>query len=432
MTPRRLLLAFSAITLLAAGCTGGAASSSDDETGAVTGAITVLTNRTDLANDVFPAYAKEFEAKHPGTKVTFEAVTNYEGDVTTQLSSGDYGDVLLIPNTVALDQLPAFFEPLGTVDELKPKYRFTDEKAFEGKVYGLSVGGVASGMVVNKRIWAEAGVTAPPKTPAEFVTALTAIKDRTDAVPLYTNYKDGWPLSIWNSQRAILGDPAINENFPADPAPWQPGKIEHITDGLLYDVVAAGLIEKDPLTTNWEGSKPMIATGKVATMLLGSWATPQMKAAATEAGANPDDIAFWPFPYQTGGSFHSRIEGDYKAGVSKSSANKATARAWLDWFVNDSGFAADQEAIPPAIGKPLPAGLQAFEGTGVKLVEIPAATTNAGKEDEIIKESEIDLAGQIYRQKLVDIARGAAKGDKESYFAELNKRWGEAQARVMR
>jgi hypothetical protein len=84
------------------------------------------------------------------------------------------------------------------------------------------------------------------------------------------------------------------------------------------------------------------------------------------------------------------------------------------------------------VDQALPAGLQAFTATGVELVEVPAATTNAGKEDEIIKESEIDLKGNIYRQKLVDIARGAAKGDKESYFAELNKRWGAAQSQVMK
>ena len=439
MIDRRHFLGLGAATALVllagTGCTGGAGAESDgggDTGGEITGAITVLTNRTDLATTKFPEYAKKFEAKYPGTKVTFEAVTNYEGDVTTQLSSGDYGDVLLIPNTVTVEQLPQFFEPLGTIDELKPKYRFTDEKAYDGKVYGLSVGGVASGVVVNKRIWAQAGVTAPPKAPAEFLAGLKAIADRTEAVPYYTNYKDGWPLSIWNSQRAILGDPALNEKFPADASPWQPGKIMHITDGLLFDVVKGGLSEKDPLTTNWEGAKPMIGTGKVATMLLGSWAVPQMKEAAKAAGASPDDIAFWPFPYQTGGKFHSRIEGDYKAGVSRTSKNKTTARAWLDWFVAESGFSADQEAIPPVAGQQLPASLQAFAATGVELVEVPAATTNAGKEDEIIKDSEIDLAGHIYRQKLVDIARGAANGDKESYFAELNKRWGEAQSRVMK
>ena len=83
--------------------------------GEVKGSITVLTNRTDLADKVLPAYAAKFEAKYPGTKVTFEGVTNYEGDVTTQLSGGDYGDVLLIPNSVARDELSQFFEPLGAV-----------------------------------------------------------------------------------------------------------------------------------------------------------------------------------------------------------------------------------------------------------------------------------------------------------------------------
>ncbi|WP_306216074.1 ABC transporter substrate-binding protein [Actinoplanes sp. RD1] len=424
-----------AVVTVTPGCTGGASDEpdggDDDFGGEVTGSITVLTNRTDLTETALPAYAKAFEAGHPGTKVGFEAVTNYEGDVTTQLSSGDYGDVLLIPNTVAVDQLPQFFAPLGDLADLKAKYRFTDEKAYDGKVYGLSLGGVANGLVVNKRIWAQAGVTAPPRTPEEFPAGLRAVKDRTQAVPFYTNYKDGWPLSFFNSQRAIVADPAINEKFPADPAPWQPGKVLYIADGLLFDIVHAGLSEKDPLTTNWEGSKPMIATGKVATMLLGSWAVPQMRDAAKAAGADPEDIVFWPFPHQAGGKFHSRIEGDYKAGISRNSANKPAAKAWLDWFVTESGFANDQQSVPPTVTGELPAVLRQFQETGVELVELPAATTNAGKEDEIIKESEIDLAGNIYRQKLVDIARGAAKGTKESYFADLNKRWGAAQSRVM-
>ncbi|MEU4236088.1 ABC transporter substrate-binding protein [Actinoplanes sp. NPDC026619] len=429
---RRFLMTIAGATLLVSGCTGGAGDDDGgDKGGDITGSISVLTNRTDLVDSTLPAYAKKFEAKYPGTKVTFEGVTNYEGDVTTQLSGGDYGDVLLIPNTVTVDQLSQFFEPLGSVDSLKAKFRFTDEKAYDGQVYGLSVGGVASGVVINKRIWAQAGVTTPPKTPEEFLAGLALVK-KTGAVPFYTNYKDGWPLSVFNSERSILDDAAINEKFPADPAPWQPGKIQYITDGLLYDIVHAGLSEKDPLTTNWEGSKPMIGTGKVATMLLGSWAIPQMKEAAKSAGANPDDIAFWPFPYQTGGKFYSSIQGDYKAAVAKTSKNKATARAFLDFFVTESGFAADQQAVPPVIGQPLPTALQEFQGTGVELIELPAATTNAGKEDLIVKDSEIDLGGNIYRQKLVDVARGAAKGDKDSYFAELNKRWGASQARVMK
>ncbi|GAA2692798.1 ABC transporter substrate-binding protein [Actinoplanes palleronii] len=437
MINRRHFLGLGTVAALAlvTGCTGGAGSedtgTTGDFSGEVKGSITVLTNRTDLVDTTFKEYVAAFEAKFPGTKVTFEGVTNYDNDVTTQLSGGDYGDVLLIPSTVALDQYGQFFEPLGTDAELKAKYRFTSPATYQGKVYGLSLGGIAKGFVVNKRIWAQAGVTAPPKTPEEFLAGLAAVA-KTGAVPYYTNYKDAWPLGEWNSQRAVLADPAINDKFPADASPWQPGKIAYLADGLLYDVVNRKLSEKDPLTTNWEGSKPMLATGKTAAMLLGSWAVPQIQEAAKAAGANPDDIGLWPFPYQTGGKFHAAIDGDKMAAVSKNSKNKATAKAFLDWFVNDSGFATDQQAIPPAISQPLPAALQAFTGTGVELLEVPAAVTNSGKEDEIIKESEIDLKGEIYRQKLIDIARGAAKGDKDSYFAELNKRWGAAQSQVMK
>ncbi|MDI6099492.1 ABC transporter substrate-binding protein [Actinoplanes sp. NEAU-A12] len=434
MVDRRQFLGIgtAAVLALTAGCTGGASEETGGVTGEITGAITVLTNRTDLATTALPQYAKAFEARYPGTRVAFEPVTNYEGDVTTQLSSGQYGDVLLIPNTVKVDQLGQFFEPLGTTSELKAKYRFVDEKAYDGKVYGLSLGGVANGFVVNKRVWAQAGITAPPTTPEAFLAGLKAIDDATDAIPYYTNYKDGWPLSMWNGHRAILGDPAANETFPADANPWQPGKVQHITDGLLFDIVHNRLSEPDPLTTNWEGAKPMIGTGKVASMLLGSWAVPQMRDAAKAAGANPDDIVFWPFPYQTGGRFYARIEGDYKAAVSRTSENKATAKAWLEWFITESGFAGDQQAIPSAVGQDLPPVLKDFQATGVELLELPAATANSGKEDEIIKMSEVDLTGNIYRQKLVDIARGAAKGDKESYFAELNKRWSAAQSQVMK
>jgi hypothetical protein len=104
----------------------------------------------------------------------------------------------------------------------------------------------------------------------------------------------------------------------------------------------------------------------------------------------------------------------------------------LDWMVDESGFAADQQAIPPALAQQMPAVIEDFQNTGVVLLDLPAATKNAGKEDEIIKEAEIDLTGNIYRQKLVDIARGAADGSRQSSFDDLNRRWGAAQAKVMK
>src|SRR5689334_11876561 len=150
MINRRQFLGFGTAATLAlvTGCTGGAGDDTaapGDFSGEVKGAITVLTNRTDLVTTTLPGYAKKFEAKYPGTKVTFQGVTNYDDDVTTQLSSGDYGDVLLVPNAVAIDQYSQFFEPLGTPDELKARYRFLSPATYQGQVYALSLGGVAKG-----------------------------------------------------------------------------------------------------------------------------------------------------------------------------------------------------------------------------------------------------------------------------------------------
>ena len=66
-----------------------------------------------------------------------------------------------------------------------------------------------------------------------------------------------------------------------------------------------------------------------------------------------------------------------------------------------------------------------FEPLGVEFVEtVPAPAGDEALEAAIYNGAEIDIWGNLYRQKLVDIARGAADGDKDSYFAELNERWG--------
>ena len=50
-----------------------------------------------------------------------------------------------------------------------------------------------------------------------------------------------------------------------------------------------------------------------------------------------DDIGFWPFPSNATAQY-AVIGGDYNLAVSKNSKNKATAQAWIDWFVDESGY----------------------------------------------------------------------------------------------
>lgn len=420
-------------SLALAGCASGGAPGGADNTidGKPSGEITVLTQRTDIVNTKFKEYAAEFQKEYPDVTVKFEAIKDYEGQVKTRLNTKSYGDVLLIPGTVSPNQLPQFFEPLGDLDDLSATYRFVNEQAFDGKGYGIAITGNAQGIVYNKKVWAEAGITDLPTTPDEFIDDLEAIKNNTEAIPLYTNYKDGWPLTQWEYNRGIFGNENETVELITDPSPWDEGKYQNVTDGIIFDAVEAGLTEPDPTTTDWESSKGLIGSGKVGTMVLGSWAITQMKDAAVAAGGSADDIGYMPYPVQADGSFYSTIGGDYKNAISKHSEHKAAAWAWIKWFAEKSNYSFDEGGLSPLKeGKDAEAYAQ-LEADGTKFIEVVVPSgEQATWELDLIKASEIDLNGPVYKQKLIDIARGAADGDKESYFAELNERWGKAVAEV--
>ncbi|WP_061016443.1 ABC transporter substrate-binding protein [Microbacterium sp. CCH5-D1] len=428
---RKPILGLAAMTavgaIVLAGCSGGA--SNDD--GEPSGEITVLTNRTDLVDTTFKEYAKTFEEEYPGTTVKFEALTDYEGDTKIRLNSQDYGDVLLIPSSnVTKDQYANFFEPLGTVEEQSETYRFANEASFDGTVYGVSTFGSAMGYVFNRDVWTEAGITEPPATQEEYLDALEKIK-ATGSIPYYTNYKDGWPLATLEGNLGATQGPEVRSEMIETDDPWSEGNDQYNIDGLLFDTVAAGLSEPDPTTTNWEESKNLLASGEISSMVLGSWAVSQMQDAAEKAGESRDVIGFWPMPWKTDDGFTSVTASDKFLAISKHSDNKATAKAWIDWFTNESGFAASQGAISPVISDPAPDTLADFADLGVTYLEL--APDPVGKEaviNDIANEAEIDLFGNTYRQKLIDVARGAADGDKESVFADLNERWAAARAAV--
>ena len=397
--------------------------------------FTILNHRTDLdqSGDWKKLYVDPFQAKYPGIKsITTESITDYHNIVKTRLNTTDYGDVLVIPNGVTASEYPNFFEPLGTVDDLKTKYRFIEETGnFDGKVYGIAINGNGNGILYNKKVFEQAGITDWPKTPDEFIADLQAIKDKVPGVdPLYTNYKDGWPMSQWQPYTAIsVSDPDFSAKEAHDASPWDPGKGQYITDKLLYDVVKAGLNEKDPTTTDWEPSKQLVATGKIGTMALGSWAISQMQGVAKTAGADPADIGYMPFPNQVDGKFQSTTGGDLRLAINKNTKCMDAAKAWVSYFIDESGYAANENGIPTSVTGAAPDWFKAFQDAGVNLfAENPPPAGEEGLRDNIAKEAEIDIWGNVYRQALVDDARGQTNVGMDKMFSDLNKKWSDAKA----
>lgn len=245
--------------------------------------------------------------------------------MTTRLTSNDWGDICMIPTTIPLPELSDYFYAMCDLSAIENDYNFADNRAYNGKVYGIPSTGNAQDIVYNKAVFEAAGITELPKTPTEFLDALQKIKDYDSSIiPLYTNYAAGWTMSAWD---AYIGGGAtadadwMNVTMPQTHDAFAKGvptgdeeSGPYAVYNILYEAVKCGLTESDPTTTDWEGSKPMMNNGQIATMVLGSWAIIQMQ----DAGPNADDIGYMPFPISVDGVQYASAGADYGVFCSES------------------------------------------------------------------------------------------------------------------
>jgi ABC-type glycerol-3-phosphate transport system substrate-binding protein len=394
------------------------------------GTITVLTHRTDWVDSKFKEYAAAFEAKYPKAKVEFEAITDYDGTVRTRMNTAEYGDVLCM---VTVPPIPSdfakFYEPLGKVADFAKKFDFVETSttiAYKGTVYGYPVNAnVAGGLVYNKAVFKEAGITSLPKTAEEFYEALGKIKNNTQAVPMYMNYPSQWTLTQWEGGRlSFAGDAAYLNKMIHDASPFDPGKPHYQLYNIMYEVVKRGLCEKDILASDWELSKQMMADGKIGVMALGSWALGQIRALSK----SPENIGYMPYPVSVNGSIYAEVGLDYNLAINKNSKKKELAKAWAAFFSEESGYAQDCESIPALKGAEYPAVLSAFSELGVKyLIGAAPEPGEEGLFDKLDKDSEIGLWQAPQKVRIVDAAMGTSKESFDDIMRDWNARWQKAR-----
>lgn len=394
--------------------------------------LKVLTNRTDLVDTTLKGYETEFQKLYPNINIEYEAISDYGNDMTTRLTTGDWGDICMIPTTVDKDELGEYFLTLGDKSTLEKEYTLVDNYTYDGKCYGLASMANISGIVYNKAVFEKAGVTELPKTPDEFIAALQKIKDNTDAIPLYTNFGSGWAMINLDAyiDGCATGDPSFaNEGLLKGKNPFsdrRDGTGPFAVYNMYYEAVAKGLTEEDPTTTDWEGSKGMLNRGEIGCMFFGSWVLPQVQ----QAGDNPDDIAYMPFPISVDGIQYATEGPDWYYGinVNSSSDQQIAAMCYVKWLVEKSGFAETVGGIDCVVGAKLPEALAAFESDKVKIiVNEPAVSGEEALFNDVNNDSELGL--NVSGKCGTEVVENAITGD--ATMKELadnwNKSWTEAQ-----
>ncbi len=444
-----LTLAAAMSASLLAGCSGGTTSSGETESTLpayneltvgedytdLTADLKIISHRTDLIEDgTFQGYVDTFQQMYPNISISYEGITDYANDMTTRLTSNDWGDICMIPTTIPLPELGDYFYAMCDLSAIQDTYNFADNRAYDGKVYGIPSTGNAQGIVYNKAVFEAAGITELPKTPTEFLDDLQKIKDYDSSIiPLYTNYAAGWTMSAWDAYigGGATGDGSwMNITMPQTHDPFAPGvptgdseSGPYAVYNILYEAVKRGLTEADPTTTDWEGSKPMINNGEIATMVLGSWAIVQMQ----DAGEHADDIGYMPFPISVDGVQYASAGADYCYGINKNSSddNKIAAMLYIKWLSESSNFSYDQGGIPVLKDQEYPETLAAFDGIEL-IADTAAPSESADLATNVQRDAELMLnSDQTHVMRIVE---AAINGDEtmDDIVADWNEAWNEA------
>jgi raffinose/stachyose/melibiose transport system substrate-binding protein len=404
--------------------------------------IEFLTNRTDLVNGMpdasgkedpesalFKILAEKFK-KETGITVKLTAYNDYHNAVKRRLASGDYGDVVtLADNNMNQKQIKTFFKPLGTKKELSD-YLFLDNCAVGDEVYGLSGCYYISGLVYNKKVFADAGYNEFPKTLTELHDAFTKIK-KNGKIPVILNRGENWPLG-WiktlSDNYAGSADPynkmwMLNAPF-SDKEPMGQSLKEAAT------WVNKGWVEKE-FIKDWQGSITKIADGRAGMMILSSWALPQVQdRTASVKDASPSDIAFAAFPacdpYQS--KIYALVGAGNSMVISKNSTNYEASKKWIEYIIN-SGIYDKLGGLPiNKNNKDVNEGFkkvlsQMNSGEVVKLQDPPLSAFNGERTVTILKDMDM-FADYKYIGKPLDEARKSMKNFNEC-IKRMNKQFNE-------
>jgi raffinose/stachyose/melibiose transport system substrate-binding protein len=406
----------------------GAGAWADSRKSDLSGRILWITHHTDMVDNLFQGYIQKFNEQYPNIQVEIEGITDYATVMRTRMNTEDYGDVFsMIANPPVPSDFSKFYEPFGKRDVIEKTYKFLKPSSFDGVVYGISPNAnVAGGILYNKQVFKDAGIKTPPKSIDDFYADLKLIQKKLPEVSaIYMNYPAKWTLNAWEGNiLSVAGDPDYVNKMAHMDDPFSPGKPHYILYKVMYDVVKNKLCEKDPLTSDWELSKQLLADGKIGCMVLGSWAISQVKALAKD----PENIGYMPFPYSIKSQLVAEVAADYQLAINVHGKNKAAARAFADFILNDSGFAVTTMSIPTKVGAAYPSVLDAFKTLGVSFIESKdPPKAEEGLTDKIDKEAEIGRWNEPWKQRIMESALGSSKESYDEIMKDLNAKWAKAR-----
>ncbi|MFB5675436.1 extracellular solute-binding protein [Paenibacillus terreus] len=250
---------------------------------------------------------KQVEADVPGLTFTLDGVdsdVNRKEKLRGEMAAGNPPDVFDLfgsPDSKVYAQEGMLLDLTPILEELGIRDSFTSLEPFtyEGKVYGLPLGGSGEGFFYNKAYFEEKGLKAP-QTFAEFEQLLADIK-ADGKVPMAGASKAGWvPLMLTNHLWSRYAGPDVTAKFTTGEAKWTDPKVVEAF-AKHQEWVNKGYFKQGELGFEYAEYTTQFTSGEAILMYDGTWKSSVFKEGQSGEGMI-GKVGFFNMPPVEGGT----------------------------------------------------------------------------------------------------------------------------------
>lgn len=261
---------------------------------------------TEPTKSLFPQLARAYEQAHPNVKIKDTPTENeaFKSKMTAQTASGKLPDIFQTwGGGVLKQQIDA-----GLVENLTDKMSSWSGQLtpvslqpyqFDGQTYAVPYDIGMVGFWYNKALFQKARISAVPKTWAEFLEAIRALRSA-GITPIALAGKEKWPghyywayLVIRVGGVAAMQQAAAAKDFTGTAFIQAGQRLKELVDLTPFQQGVLGASYEEP-----GGSAATFGNGKAGMELMGQWHQNVQKAVGKGLG---NDLGFFPFPTVEGG-----------------------------------------------------------------------------------------------------------------------------------
>ncbi len=370
------LLALSLAASFAA-CGGATSTATSASSGTATGASTSAAAAEPTSLTIFyhneamrpgmEALSEAFSQKYPNVTIVNEVVTadhvtvlkskDAAGQLPDIFATGTYGENALKPYIDAgkIIDVSDFKVMQNLSDDYIKSLTFSD-----GKIYNVPFCGTSLGVIYNKKLFEQAGITETPKTFDEFKTVVETLKSK-DIIPFVIAAKDVWPLGSYvfsPSLQIATPNEWVNGMYAGEESFSTYSEPAFDMLDLLRENCIEGSMEIDYMTAHALYGEEQVAMQFAATNVYKDLASMGQEVA--------DNSGFFPIPLTNDAAKNKVVNFTDIMWQISSKANKEVVDDFFDFIVNGEGAAIFSEKLARPNPYDIPFEADAITAEGIE------------------------------------------------------------------